>query len=60
MLTLTVWGAGQDRPFDEKFSEMCPCSHNNYTVLIKQISWFDTAFVMTNIPIVSIENKKRS
>ena len=25
------------------------CSHNNYTSLIKQMSLFDTALVMTNI-----------
>ena len=40
------WGGGEDRPTDEKFSEKCPCSHNNNTALIKQISLCDTALVM--------------
>ena len=39
-------GGGEERPWDAKFSEMCPCSHNNNTALIKQISLFDTALVM--------------
>ena len=37
-------------PCDAKFKrrKKCPCSHNDKTALIKQISLFDTAFVMTN------------
>ena len=41
-------GGGQDRPNDAKFSEQCPCSHNNSIAKIKQKSLFDTALVMTN------------
>ena len=48
------WGQGE--PCDAKFSEKFPCSHNNTTALLKQISLFDTAIVMTNIPKVSIKN----
>ena len=36
----------QNRPCDGKFSEKCPCLHNNSTVIIKQISQFDTALVL--------------
>ena len=39
---------GQDAPCDAKFYEKCPCLHHNNTALIKQISLFDTALVMTN------------
>ena len=41
-------GGGAKRPCDAKFSENCPCSHNNNTAFMKQISLFDTAIVMTN------------
>ena len=44
----SIGGGGQDRPNDAKLSEKCPCSHNNKTALIKQISLFGTALVMTN------------
>ena len=47
VLTLIVWG-GEDKPSDVKFSEMCPCSHNNNTALIKEIYLIDAALVMTN------------
>ena len=48
LLNLIVLGEGLFGPCDVKFSEKCPCSHNNYTALIKQISLFDTALVITN------------
>ena len=42
-------GVGLFGPCDAKFrGEKCPCSHNNYTALIKHISLFDTALLMTN------------
>ena len=34
-------GGGQNTPCDATFSEKCPCSHDNKTALIKQISLFD-------------------
>ena len=40
-------GGGLFWPCDAKFSEKCPCSHNNDTALIKLISLFATALVMT-------------
>ena len=36
------WG-GQITPCNAKFRKKCPCSHNNSTALITQISLFDTA-----------------
>ena len=48
------WGAFT--PFDAKFSKKCPCSNNNNTALIKQISLFDTVLSMTK-PKVFIQNK---
>ena len=48
LLNLIVLGEGLFGPCDVKFSEECPCSHNNYTALIKQISLFDTALVITD------------
>ena len=42
-------GEGLFGPCDTRFSEECPCSHNNYTALLKQISLFDTALVMTDL-----------
>ena len=51
VLTLTALGGGggqighATQSFEEK---KCPCSHNNDTASIKQISLFDTALVMTN------------
>ena len=44
----SISGGGANTPCDAKFCEKCPCSHNNNTALIKQISLFDTALVMTN------------
>ena len=45
-LTLLVLGGGrQNMPCDAKFSEECPCSHNNNTALVKQIYLVDTALV---------------
>ena len=29
-------------------TQLCPCSHNDKTTLIKQIFLFDTALIMTN------------
>ena len=48
-------------PCDAKFRiKKYPCSHNNITALIKQISLFDTALVIVIvIPKVSIQNKKK-
>ena len=45
---IVLGGGGHIGPFDSKFSEKCPCSPNNYTALIKQISIFDAALVMRN------------
>ena len=47
-LTLIVWG---DTPCNAKFSEICPSN----IVIIKQISLFDTALVMTNT--LSVKSK---
>ena len=48
-LTLRVLGGGGlFGPCDAKFSEKCPCSHDNYTALIKQISLLNTALVIRN------------
>ena len=44
-LTLIVLEGGKKK---KHFQFLCPCSHNNNTALIKQISLFDTALVMTN------------
>ena len=44
----SIRGRGQVEPYDTKFSEKCPCSHNDNTAVIKQISLFDTAIVMAN------------
>ena len=41
-------GGWHDRPNGAKFCEKCPCSHNNNTALIKHISLYDTALVITN------------
>ena len=43
----SIGGRGQNCPYDERFSEKCPSLHNNKTTLIKQLSLFDTALVMT-------------
>ena len=41
-LTLIVLGeGGLFGPCDAKFSDKCPCLHNNYTAFIEQISLFD-------------------
>ena len=42
----SIGGGGLFGPCDAKFSKKGPCSHN--TGLIKQISLFGTALVMTN------------
>ena len=47
-LALLVLGEGEVESCSAKFCENCPCSHNNNTSLIKQISLFDTALAMTN------------
>ena len=39
-------GGGQITPRDAKFSEQCPCSQNNNTALMKQISLVHTVLVM--------------
>ena len=43
-------------PCDAKFSEKCPCLHNNNMTIIKKISLFDTALVMTKTQF-QISNK---
>ena len=42
-LTLILLWWGLFTPCETKFSKKCPCSHNNNTVLIKQVSLIDTA-----------------
>ena len=37
-------------PCNAKFIEKSPYSHNTYTAFIKQISLFDTAFVINKYP----------
>ena len=39
---LTLIVLGSFGPCDAKSSEKCPCSHNNFTASIKQISMFDS------------------
>ena len=40
-LILLGWGGGGGvEPYDAKFTEKCPCAHNNNTDFIKQISLF--------------------
>ena len=46
-----IWGGGASRATRRKFSEKCPCLHHN-TTLVKQISMFETALVMTNVVVV--------
>ena len=50
MITLIVFfgGGGYLGHATQKLSLKCPCSHNNYTALVKQIYLFDTALVMIN------------
>ena len=48
---------GQNYPYDEKFSEKCPCLHYNNTALIKQIPLFDTALVITKTKVI-IQSKE--
>ena len=47
-LIILEGGGGQIEAHDAKICEKFPCSHNNHTALIKQISLFDTALVKTN------------
>ena len=46
----------QIESFDQKISEKCQFSHHNNFALVKSISLFDTALIMTNIPKVSKNN----
>ena len=57
-LTLMVLGRG-NRPCSAKFREKWPCSHNNNTALIKQISLVDTALVMANTKSFNSKFKKK-
>ena len=43
----SIWGGGQNCPYNEKISKKCPGVPNNNTSLVKQISLFHTASVMT-------------
>ena len=47
-LLIVLGGGGLFGPYDANFSEKCPCSHNNYSALIKQLTLFDTSVGMTN------------
>jgi len=51
-LTLIVLGGGPGGSIDPATQSLekkkCPCLHINNTALVKQISLFDTALVMTN------------
>ena len=49
-------GGGQERLYDAKSSEKCPHAR---TALLKQISLFDTALVMTNTYKVSTQDFKK-
>ena len=44
----SIRGGGQITQRDAKFRKKGPCSHNNNTALIKQISLFYIALVLTN------------
>ena len=51
LLTLIVLGGGRGlfTPCDAKFRrKKCPCAYNDNNALIKQISLFETALVITN------------
>ena len=49
LFTLMYVGGGlQLEPCNIIFSEKCLCSHNNNNALIKQLSMFDAALVVTN------------
>ena len=52
----SIGGRGQDKPCEAKFCEKRPYTHNN--TLIKQISLFDTASVMTKNIIFNSKLKK--
>ena len=47
-------GEGQDRPFDAKFSEKCPCSHQN--TALRKNPWQ----IQLQIPKFSMQNREDS